>query len=423
MALPFFLKHRANRAMQWWYERGLEPYAENYEVRGISRQVRILSLCLEKGWNRRFLKWFQELAYSLCSRFSCEALFIPELDALALKAGTTLQQPAEPTKSIIHVATELYETGGHTRILLDIVRALPEYIHTIICTKPISHETMNAIGSGFPNLVFGVNALEQDSFPSISRFGRPCVVFLLNHPNDVASNIVASAERVIFLHHVDHSPCLGATRSDYVHVDLTPSCHEFCKRYGASMLDMTTEDFGVAKSSTRVLTAATCGNHLKYVGKQGFTYSQLLNGLFASGVKKVWHIGAVPEEQQAAIHSEVRGNICFVSNVLSLAKTLINIAPTFYFDSHPLGGGKAQIEALSVGLPILQSLPDGTPPLSKGNISYGHAVTIASLDDLPQGIERIKNEHAILSAESRVVYEQNYHPEMFRRNVKRLIAP
>lgn len=184
---------------------------------------------------------------------------------------------------------------------------------------------------------------------------------------------------------------------------------------------MSSDDVGIAESSASELTAATCAHHRKYVGVQGFSYAELLRSLFAAGVKKIWHIGTLPDEQREAIERKVGGEICFIPNVPSMAKTLIELRPTFYIDSHPIGGGRAQIEALSVGLPILISIPEGTPPLSKGDMAFGNGVTIRELTDVPGAIARISGQHAQLCADSRAVYEEKYHPDVFRRNVRRLI--
>jgi hypothetical protein len=85
-----------------------------------------------------FLTRLSELTVKLLSEpLRGRALFIPELDELARKASLVVAPVSNPptnSKLLVHVATTVYPTGGHTRVIEDIVASLPEYRHVLVTT-------------------------------------------------------------------------------------------------------------------------------------------------------------------------------------------------------------------------------------------------------------------------------------------------
>lgn len=412
-------------------------------VLGLDKQVASLESLLHRRDLERFLKRLSELALLIGPdpQVWGSALFVPELDELARRAGLTLaHRTTAPAKSnvLLHVATELYSFGGHTRVIEDAILSLPEYQHVLLMTGPYEQHPefprvkpmLDRLPVEFRSLRAGTCVARAVELSSTVAAISPDTILLFTHPDDATANVAIDsrcARRVLFFHHVDHFPSLGASRSDYAHIDLTPACHSVCQSrppLRASMLNLTVRDIGTAKFAHRAeVIGVTCGSPHKYEGATEFSYAQLLAALFASGVDRILHIGQMPEEQKAQIRGEVTANsqdperIVFLPNTPSLAAKLIEISPDFYLVSHPTGSGKATVEAMSVGLPILHARPDSTLPLLNSDVTFGTSVMAPTLEQIPSAIQRLRNERESLARDSRRAYERHYSPQAFRQGL------
>ena len=304
-----------------------------------------------------------------------------------------------------------------------------------------SDPTLACLKSRFDELGLAVHSLQTFSraekvreLSSLIGALRPQVVMLLAHPDDcVAYTGIAgrSAPRVIFLHHADHIPSLGASRSDYVHLDLTPACHAVCASNAdlhPSMLNLTVKDIGSVEIVERnSIIGVTSGSAHKYTGVVEFSYAQLLARLFSSGVARVFHIGDMSASQKDQISADIAttgqdpSKIVFLGSAPSVAAKMIELAPDFYVTSHPIGGGKAMIEAMSVGLPILYVRPAGTSPLY-ADLSLGSSVPISNLEAIAAAVHRLKIEKKTMASRSRRTYEEHYSQSAFRDGLLSIIG-
>jgi hypothetical protein len=392
-----------------------------------------------------------KLAYQLCMlpALMGRALFLPQLDALmedAAKAFVPAAMHPAAGPIVVHVATEVYETGGHTRVLEDIARALPEYRHVLILTDIMENYRAGRLVLGFLKGRFDTIKLEviflqettlaQKALELAAHIARlaPQAVALLGHHFDTIANAGVSghsAPRVLYIHHCDFSPALGATRGDYIHVDVTPSCHAMCKTVRASpsvFLGLSVEDRGVVEFSARKsLVGVTCGGPHKYAGRNEFSYAELLAALFANGIENIIHIGAMSPEQMNQIQKEIdalgqdAGRVIFQGNTPSLTDSLQEIMPGFFLCSFPTGGGKAMLEAMSVGLPLLIPRPGSTAPLIGADIAHGVGLTIKTLQDVPGIVRRLRTEEQGLGRRHREIFEQYYSMPVFRKKLLGLI--
>src|SRR5215469_210317 len=416
------------------------PGSDNATVTGINKHVASLAILLERGEVERFLFHLSELASKLhlSESLNGRALYVPELDELVRKASLIVAPDGNPTtnsKLLVHVATEVYPTGGHSRVIEDIVAALPEYQHVLVVTgMHKSHPYLATLKSRYDQLNLKVHLLQCWSWSERARelsslidLLGPEAVLLLTHPHDsIAYTGIPghAARKVLFLHHADHQPSLGASRHDYVHVDLTPECHGICRaglHPQASLVNLTVKDIGtLGLAERRPIVAATCGCSQKYLGPSEFSYGQLLGALFSTGVERVFHIGDVPPWQKDQICADIAasgqdaGRLVFLPVTPSLASKLFELSPDCYLTSHPIGGGKATLEAMSVGLPILFVCAAGTPPLLRVDMAFGASVSISSLSQTQFAIRRLETEKLALAQRSREIYEKHYSPAAFR---------
>lgn len=378
------------------------------------------------------------------------ALFEPVSDRILQRFSLAhFGRPRSPkAKTILHIATEVYDVGGHTRVLEDIVSALPEFQHTLILTDMRHHYSTGALSLGilaerFEKLGIRVLFLKrQGSMDRLLELDQmieiisPSTIFLNAHHFDTVTYGVANhttAPRVLFLHHADFQPSLGATRPDYVHVDLTVNCHDHCCAMlgeKPTMLFMTVKDFGIRQADfTQPLTGVSAGAAYKYAGRAGFTYGELIAELVASGVSTMHHIGDVTTEQvvewraQLVKRGQREDSIVFHGNVPSLALALQNISPHFYLNSHPVGGMKALIEAMSVGLPFVHvHTPEKLPLFRWPDTAYGKAIIIKSLKDALTTVRQLRERGEAQGQHNRELYESQFAPAVFQRQLRSLVA-
>ena len=417
-------------------------------VLGIAENVAYVATLLDRGNIEVFLKRLNELTRQLlCEPLWGRALFIPELDELARKASLMIAPPhceATDPKLLVHVASVVHPTGGHTRVIEDIAAALPEYRHVLVITDMgnLAPNDLAPLRSRFEALRLHVRLLTAPGWlgktrelsSTIARLSPQAIMLFAHYGDSIAFVGVPSrtVRRVVFFHQCDHFPALGATRTDYTHVDLTPGCHRFCESrrgLGASLLNLTVRDIGtVHVRERRPIFGVTCGSPHKYAGRGEFSYAELLAALFSSGVARMLHIGEMSESQKDRICADIRANgqdatrAVFLPNTPSLAKKLVELGPDFYLESYPMGGGKAAVEAMCVGLPILAPHTAGASPLLNVDMTFGTSVVVSELAQVPAAVRRLESEKEALSQGSRAVYEEHYSWSAFRQGLLWAIA-
>ena len=411
------------------------------------RDIALLQSFLDSDDIQQFLQHMTDFTSKLWNpSFRGKALFIPELDELIRRANPLITSEVRLSCSddlIVYVATEVYTEGGHTRVIEDMVRAMPEYEHLLITTGMDSgHTTLTKLKSQFDKLHLNVRPLTGLSqtervreLSSLIHSVRPQAIMVFAHPDDSVAYLGIDAhlaKRTVFIHHADHIPALGASRTDFLHVDLTPVCHSICSRHAnlrPLMLNLTVQDAGTVRITNRQpMIGLTCGSAHKYAGSVDFSYAQLLANLFSSGVGQVFHVGEMADSQKSQICAEIAAfgqnpsKLIFLDETPSLALKMIEVAPDFFLTSHPIGGGKATVEAMSVGLPILYICSPSTPPLLRADMALGSSIPVVSLKGLPAAIHRLKAEREDAARRSRQIYEEHYSAPAFMHGLLSIIA-
>lgn len=133
---------------------------------------------------------------------------------------------------IAYIATELYDTGGHTKCLRDLIASLNgEFSQSLFLTQLSSScrlgvESINNILK-YSN-IYGNNAsillIKRDIVYIIKKIMAfsPTILFSYINPKDiVGASVLAyihlySNIRIIFFNHASHFPCLGMSFSDLI---------------------------------------------------------------------------------------------------------------------------------------------------------------------------------------------------------------
>ncbi|MEW9617725.1 hypothetical protein AB3G45_28355 [Shinella sp. S4-D37] len=380
-----------------------------------------------------------------------KALFEPISDRwlhkLATSGLSSLPKNLD-SNTIVHLASHVYVTGGHTRVFEDIVAALPDKKHILILTSImfdeifrtqlplLLHERFRRLGV---NVIFLLKSGLIERADELRRYLeeiKPGSIFINSHHEDVVIHSVVSglsSNNVNFLHHADHLPCLGATRSDYNHIDLTAECHRVCKtRFTPSpfMLNMavpySTQSVNISTGSSDIV-AVTSGAYHKFQGSLRYTYPAVLEKLLAGTISTFYHIGDVPSPEQTFLREylDTRGihsaKLIFMGNVPSLIGALQEISPTFYLESFPVGGGKARVEVLGAGIPILRIQPDETLPLFRWIEEVGPSTVVSDLEGLLPAVDEIVSRRCEFSTASRRFYDENHSFSRFENMLRNVI--
>ena len=162
------------------------------------------------------------------------------LEAVALRAGRRLEcleDKAEPGKvsrprarngrrRVLHVATTVYESGGHTRLIESWMRNDDSSAHSLVLLHQRGHgvraELSRSISTSGGELIIlpdeGPLLDKARLLRHIARSGYDCIV-LHTHPNDVLPLVALATSEcppVAVMNHADHAFWLGVSVADMV---------------------------------------------------------------------------------------------------------------------------------------------------------------------------------------------------------------
>ncbi|WP_296598691.1 hypothetical protein [Phenylobacterium sp.] len=347
-------------------------------------------------------------------------LFAKSLDDLTPRVATRLRLQDLPrgvksNDNVCILATQFYRTGGHTRVVADIIQRLQPDGAALLVTDTYREQRVGQFfREGSPRTHLEERAFMLCTAPTLVErvletymklaAMRPTRIIMATHPMDIVGVIAAWPFRdvVEFLHHADHFPSLGATLPFSAHVDLTYTCHLACCEAGlaptyagmASPGAMTPAPASAAPD--RALRIATCGSPHKYRGGGRHRWADYAIAALREPGSELIHVGPTDE----ALIQELTGALTAASIPLdryilanfqpSLPDELAKYGVDVYLSSYPETGGKANLEAMMSGVPAIVPLDDTLPPLIQYRSPLPRWVPVASPDALPAAIAQAK---------------------------------
>lgn len=312
-----------------------------------------------------------------------------QLDGLCLRIGSAFASTrglppiaVDPDGPVVYLATALHEFGGHSRVLIDYIRRQPRRRHVILLTglnirlqPDLLRPMLDAYLPGIDYSLLPAPSGRLDStmgwlFEQLAAL-RPATVFLFQHPHDAIALTpvpLLQHSEIYFNHHVDTSFCLGATLKLAGHIDQTPVVyHDLCRNtpgLDPIFVPLTVPDPGArnpaAFGTNGPLRTAVCGSHNKFMNPDyAFRYAEVLPVLLGHTGGEHVHIGTLPDDYRAVITANLQQQgiaperFRYVPHVVSLARALDEFGVDLYLTSFPVGGGKAAIEAMASGTPVL----------------------------------------------------------------------
>ena len=307
------------------------------------------------------------------------------LDALLERAASTLP-PVEGAvadagdATQLYVATEIYLTGGHTRVLEDYIAAQPGRPHQVLLTnlhaRPPCPETLKrfeAVGASVewpdePGLVHAAQWVAAH----LARH-PPARVFMFVHHEDAAAwagCLRARPEQLYLCHHADHHLALGLYLPGVRSIELT----SFSFHHSRDVLGLANPihiplisreiaarpagDFTASPGEAAFVTCSS-GNPGKFRGDYRHTYPNIITERLARFGGRHVHIGGLDEVGMAELISACSklrvdpARFERVGHVPDLGAAMGLNRVSVYLSSFPIVGGRAAIEVMASGTPII----------------------------------------------------------------------
>lgn len=374
-----------------------------------------------------------------------------KLDALCLAMGKKIsidislaQVAKEQSKNtVLYIATELYLSGGHTAVLEDFIKAQPECEHVIVLTdlfnaspaaKKAIHERFSVLSiklvwcpEKVVDLIEKVRWLQQQWIQI-----NPSKIFLFNHHQDVVAIAAAQPEmpgKLFFFHHADYQITLGMHLPHATHIDFYQVLYKRCR-----------EEFGITTNVYYPLVVAdngckivdsfmqegvlhTCssGSMGKYDKSYLYSYFDLLPKILKATNGRHTHIGYLSDELLEKINNFLLRNdinqdkFHYVPWVSNLWAFLLKQQVDLYIASFPIGGGRAAVEVMGAGIPIVFHNNYRAPFLG-GAIQYPDALFWRTEAELLAFLSSIKKDVLITQSKAaRKCYEMHHQATLLAK--------
>ena len=352
----------------------------------------------------------------------------------------------EPKTTVI-LASSLGQFGGHTLVVEDIIKSQSDRKHILILTDLFNDVDRDFVEQRFSSLA-EVRIAPSDSsllklkwlMCELEKLGSE-QVFLFNHHQDaiIISGVqpFIGTSRVMFYHHGDHHLSLGVHLRGADHIDPHNLGFFNCRTNEGIRdnyyLPLAVEDKGIRLDGSTFLNdesliSCSSGTSNKFLQEYSYTYSDLIVKRLSlrSGVHI--HIGDIPPDFYKAIFLALKkaeiqeSRFIHIKWVKSLWLTLSEFKVDLYIGSFPVGGGRAAIEAMGSGTPLLMHQNGFSRFYSGIDLIHDDVLTWANFEEFERIISTISREDLIrASSNARNWYESNYRPELIAIYLKLIL--
>ncbi|MBN3753910.1 hypothetical protein G3N95_13245 [Paraburkholderia sp. Tr-20389] len=366
-----------------------------------------------------------------------------ELDALCSRLASVYyghrREPGSEGRGTVILASELVRAGGHVELIKDYLALglfeSPVRVALSDLFNRMDRSTIEEWESLLGCEVFiaedaGLDGKLDALDAQISEW-NPSTILTLAHNQDVVCVVAAhfpGATRRYYIHHGDHHLSLGVTCEAFEHVDLHNMSYELCKHEIGVQHQHYWPLTAVRPSRIKTeflergaLTTASCGRMSKFeAGTYAFCYERAVALMLKATRGYHVHIGELTADFMQKIHAELdaenvsHDRFIHVEWVPSLCQALIEHAVDVYVASFPIGGGKALIEALSIGLPVVTHASYRSRYHSSFDLTYPESFVWSGYEELVEIFgrwnEALVKEQAALALQ---YFERYYSKEAF----------
>lgn len=327
---------------------------------------------------------------------------------------------------VVYILTRLQNSGGHSRVVEDFIRAQPGLDHLILATGIAGKSDLafikRLVRDGASVRFLGAPSGGLQSRLTWLQAGvqgaRPDHVYLFNHHQDsvAAAAIVPSLGLdASFYHHADHHLCLGVYLGHLRHIDPHPMGYHNCRiSLGVEnvYIPLTFDDRGMRErgagsfAQKGVITTATAARSNKIEIPYYISYLDLIPKVLKVTRGRHIHIGRLSPWALRRLRLGMRregvpeDRLVYKSWEPSIWLALKSYGVDLYLASFPYGGAITLIEAMGAGVPIVMHKHMYSSVLSCLELSYPEAFRWSDPEELLAYLRKLDPE--MLEAEGQI---------------------
>ena len=314
-----------------------------------------------------------------------------------------LEKTTSNKRKIAFLATELYDTGGHTECLKNVIKVLKNdfkigvFLSKINASKKLYSKKLSEIqsdadllaGIEFKGMYFQNEAINL--FKKIQQY-EPSTLFVFMHMDDSLNTAVIALvkeytdTKIFYFNHGSHYPALGFSMSDAslecmpstqyiteqkrlfkkcIRVNLPYTFEMDKKKYTQEEINQKKRDIGVLENN---LCTVSGGMQYKFFDIDGSSYFELIKNLLKDKAN-LQHIilSNLSDDRLKTIKTIFKEDVDLLDRliILPLSKdynTILKCADVF-IDSFPVGSALTQIDVMRLKIPSVIKI-------NRDNIKY-----------------------------------------------------
>jgi hypothetical protein len=259
----------------------------------------------------------------------------------------------------------------------------------------------------------------------------PEQIFLFNHHQDAISisaiQPFINTSNIMFYHHGDHQLCLGVHLPGVKHIDPHNLGFYNCRGHEKVLhnyyLPLIVGDLGRRPSDhpfsqNGLLRTCSSGTSNKFFIPYKFSYKEFILTRLQIREGDHIHIGDIPDNHLQDILKSLevlgisRSRFIHIPWSKSVWRSLVDLNVDLYISSFPIGGGRASIEAMGAGIPLLMHENNASSFHGGVDCAYQEAFVWRGREDFIRILKLISQEELLIhSSFARKHYEQYHLPE------------
>ncbi len=357
----------------------------------ISQLIEKVESALVQGKIERPLRLIHDFVERIITEPLCAARVFAsrDLDNLCQRVGqycfrknhstiSSLQQTRRKRELIVYLVSRLQNSGGHLRLIIDLIRCQPGKDHLILATGIAGRTDEAYIERSFAHqdnfrFVAAPQGNMEDRLIWLQKELMRCDadhVYLFNHHQDsvvVAAFVPELGLKGSFCHHGDHHLCLGVHLEHATHIDFHPMGYHYCHNQLGILnhyLPLTFEDKGGSPIETGfsaggTLISATVARANKVEIPYYVSYLDLipkilkLTGGYHIHIGKLTPWGLYRMRAGMRRHGVPNNRLIYIEWAASVWEVLQKYKVDVYLASFPYGAGLTLIEVMGAGVPVI----------------------------------------------------------------------